>query len=112
MSHRAGMAFLARYAFAPFGGQSGRVRPEGRTIPDRDQRVADPRLSRGLSGVLPRFARPIYAAVRRSDPVSENRSSSTSATSAQAPNAGETAAAPAASVDWRILSANKPGASR
>ena len=27
MSHQAGMAFPARYAFAPFGGQSGRVRP-------------------------------------------------------------------------------------
>src|SRR5215831_8326916 len=27
MSHREGMAFPARYAFAPFGGQSGRVRP-------------------------------------------------------------------------------------
>src|SRR3954469_25858661 len=70
MSHQAGMAFPARYAFAPFGGHTGRVRPvtdfagsvyfpEGRTIPDRDQRIGVPRLSRGPSGVLPRFARPI-----------------------------------------------------
>src|SRR4029078_5838047 len=88
------------------------VGPEGRTIPDRDQRVGVPRFSRGSSGVLPRFTRPIYAALRLVDPVWVNRSSMTSATSAQAPSAGETAAAPAARAVWRIRSAKKPGASR
>src|SRR6266487_1462931 len=116
MSRQAGMAFPARYAFAPFWrpvgsrSASGRlyrvsVCPEGRTIPDRDQRVGVPRFSRGLYGVLPRFTRPIYAALRLVDLAWVKRSSMTSATSAQAPSAGETAAAPAARAVWRIRSA-------
>ena len=123
MSHQAGMAFPARYAFAPFGGHSGRVRPAadsaGSAYARRDVRYRIVTsgsgflgFPEGLSGVLPRFTRPIYAAVRLLDPISANRSSRTSATSAQAPSAGETAAAPAASAAWRIRSAKRPGASR
>src|SRR5690242_18793982 len=123
MSHQAGMAFPARYAFAPLA--ANRVafgqRPTlpGQRMPGGDVRYRIVTsgsgflgIPEGLSGVLPRFADLSYAAVRLVDPISANRSSRTSATSGQAPSAADTAAAPAASDACRIRSANRPGASR
>src|SRR5262249_1515868 len=126
------MAFPARYAFTPFGGQSGRVRPAadstGSAYARRDVRYRIVTSGSGYLGFLeghlefypdlrvrfmsPDLCRPIQPALRLADPAWVNRSSMTSATSAQAPSAGETAAAPAARAVWRIRSAKKPGASR